>query len=57
MLTETKPYPTRRGVRKIDTISAKLSITVLEDVSKRRNSEQKGIAINGEKLNRLRFVD
>ncbi|KAI5743164.1 hypothetical protein M8J77_015214 [Diaphorina citri] len=46
-----------KGVRQGDTISPKLFISVLEMVFKRLNWERKGIEINTEYLNHLRFAD
>lgn len=49
--------PIEKGVRQGDTISPKLFTAVLEEIFRKLNWEKKGININGEKLNNLRFAD
>lgn len=47
----------KKGVRQGDTISPKLFIAVLEEVFNEINWNGKGIIINDERLNHLRFAD
>ncbi|KAI5737947.1 hypothetical protein M8J77_001036 [Diaphorina citri] len=47
----------QKGVRQGDSISPKLFIAVLEEVFKQINWNEKGININGQRLNHLRFAD
>ncbi len=47
----------QRGVRQGDTLSPKLFNAGLEQVFRRLNWENKGIQINGERLNHLRFAE
>jgi hypothetical protein len=49
--------PIGRGVRQGDTISPKLFTAALEDVFRTLDWENKGIWIDGERLNHLRFAD
>ena len=50
-------FPIQRGVRQGDTLSPKLFNAGLEQVFRRLNWDDKGIKINGEMLNHLRFAD
>ena len=50
-------FPIQREVRQGDTLSPKLFNAGLEQVFRRLNWEDKGIKINGEMLNYLRFAD
>ena len=54
---ESNPIPIRKGVRQGDTISPKLFTASLEDIFRDLDWEQKGISINGTRLNNLRFAD
>jgi len=47
----------QKGVRQGDPISAKLFTACLEEVFKSLNWEQKGISVDGEMLNNLKFAD
>ena len=49
--------PINRGVRQGDTISPKLFTAALEDVFRKLNWKSRGIVIDGEPLNHLRFAD
>lgn len=53
----TNQIKIKRGVRQGDTMSPKLFITVLEHAFKMLAWQQKGIVIDGERLNHLRFAD
>ena len=53
----TDPINLRRGVRQGDTISPKIFTAALEDIFKTLEWEAKGVNINGEQLNNLRFAD
>ena len=53
----TGKVPVRRSVRQGDTISPKLFTLALEDIFKNLKWEQKGINIDGKRLNHLRFAD
>ncbi|XP_030765246.1 uncharacterized protein LOC115889402 [Sitophilus oryzae] len=53
----TNQIKIKRGVRQGDTISPELFITVLEHAFKMLAWQQKGIVIDGERLNHLRFAD
>ncbi|KAL0872137.1 hypothetical protein ABMA27_004554 [Loxostege sticticalis] len=46
-----------RGVRQGDTISPKLFTAALENVFRKLDWSDKGISIDGERLNNLRFAD
>jgi hypothetical protein len=50
-------FPVRRGVRQGDTLSPNMFNAGLEQVFQKLDWEDKGISINGEKLNHLRFAD
>ncbi|PIK54411.1 endonuclease-reverse transcriptase [Apostichopus japonicus] len=54
---ESNKIPIRKGVRQGDTISPKLFTACLEHIFKDINWEDKGISVNGEKFNHLRFAD
>ena len=54
---ESEPIFIRRGVRQGDTMSPKLFVATLEEIFKRLNWDNKGINVNGKKLNHLRFAD
>ena len=47
----------QKGVRQGDTISPKLFTAVLEDIMRKMDWRDKGINIDGERLNHLRFAD
>ena len=53
----TDPINLWRGVRQGDTISPKIVTVALEDIFKTLEWEAKGVTINGEPLNNLRFAD
>lgn len=55
--TKTDPVFIRRGVRQGDTISPKLFTAALEEIFKNVDWEEKGINVNGKRLNHLRFAD
>lgn len=55
--TVTRKIPMKRGVRQGDTISPKLFTLALEDVFKTVNWDRKGIKIDGNFLNHLRYAD
>ena len=50
-------FKMERGVRQGDSISPKLFDAVLEDIFRRLNWENRGVKINGNRLNHLRFAD
>ena len=54
---ESNKFPIQKGVRQGDTLSPKLFNAGLEQVFRKLNWDNKGITINGEKLNHLRFAD
>jgi len=54
---DSKPFQLGRGVRQGDTSSPKLFTACLEKVFRRLDWETKGIKIDGESLNHLRFAD
>lgn len=54
---KTSKIPIKRGVRQGDTISPKLFTLTLEDVFKGLDWQDKGINIDGTRLNHLRFAD
>ena len=54
---ESEKIPIRKGVRQGDTISPKLFTATLEDIFRSLEWDSKGININGEHLNNLRFAD
>ena len=53
----TDPINLRRGVRQGDTIPPKIFTATLEDIFKILEWGAKGVNINGEQLNNLRFAD
>lgn len=53
----TNKIQIKKGVRQGDTISPKLFTLALEDMFKRLMWQNKGININGRRLNHLRFAD
>lgn len=55
--TTGPPIPIRRGVRQGDPLSPKIFIAVLEMVFSKLNWERKGLNINGNFINHLRFAD
>ena len=55
--TKRAKIPICKGVRQGDTISPKLFTASLEDTFRDLNWEDKGISINGKRLNNLRFAD
>ena len=50
-------FPINRGVRQGDTLSPKLFNAGLEQIFRKLDWDSKGISINGERLNHLRFAD
>ena len=54
---ESNKFPIQKGVRQGDTLSPKLFNAGLEQVFRMLKWDNKGIRINGEKLNHLRFAD
>jgi hypothetical protein len=54
---ESSKFQIQRGVRQGDTISPKLFNAGLEQVFRRLSWDNKGMMINGERLNHLRFAD
>jgi hypothetical protein len=50
-------FPINRGVRQGDTLSPKLFNAGLEQIFRQLDWDNKGISINGERLNHLRFAD
>jgi hypothetical protein len=54
---ESSKFPIQRGVRQGDTISPKLFNAGLEQVFRELKWDNKGIEINGDLLNHLRFAD
>ena len=54
---ESEKINIKRGVRQGDTISPKLFTSTLESIFRRLNWENKGLKIDGEYLNHLRFAD
>jgi len=54
---ESGKFKIQKGVRQGDTLSPKLFNAGLEQVFRRLNWDNKGITINGEQLNHLRFAD
>lgn len=55
--TNTETFKIERGVRQGDTISPKLFTLTLENIFRELMWENKGINIDGQKLNNLRFAD
>lgn len=56
MQKSTNIFNVDRGVRRSDTISPKLFITLFENIFKQLDWEERGINGNGEMLNNLRFA-
>ena len=54
---DSEPFQIQKGVRQGDTISPKLFTATLEEIFKQLNWENKGIKIDGEQINHLRFAD
>ena len=54
---ESSKFPIQRGVRQGDTISPKLFNAGLEQIFRKLEWDSKGININGEHINHLRFAD
>jgi hypothetical protein len=54
---DSKTFQIQRGVRQGDTISPKLFNAGLEQVFRKLDWDNKGIAINGERINNSRFAD
>ena len=54
---DTDKIRIEKGVRQGDTISPKLFTACLEDIFRKFSWETKGVCINGEYLNNLRFAD
>lgn len=54
---QSDKFPIQRGVRQGDTISPKLFNAGLEQIFRKLEWDNKGIKINGEYLNHLRFAD
>ena len=54
---ESEKINIKRGVQQGDTISPKLFTSTLESIFRRLNWENKGLKIDGEYLNHLRFAD
>jgi len=55
--TATNSFKILKGVRQGDPISPKLFTAAMEDVFRNLDWQSKGIVINGEYLNHLRFAD
>ena len=53
----SESFKIERGVRQGDPMSPKLFNAVLEDIFRRLNWEDRGVKINGKRLNHLRFAD
>ena len=54
---DSEPFPIKKGVRQGDTSSPKLFTACLEKVFRNLHWNKKGIRIDGEFLNHLRFAD
>ena len=57
MHRESEKIPIKKGVRQGDTISPKLFTACLEDIFRNLDWDNKGLNINGEHINNLRFAD
>src|SRR3984957_14408313 len=54
---ESNKFPIQKGVRQGDTLYPKLFNVGLEQMFRKFNWDNKGITVNGEKVNHLRFAD